>query len=232
MHDNPENDPRMQFEQCLKQLNTLEQAYNDSQAQLQNAQHQIKALQEHNLSYKLRLKKLTKRYLQTRFFADHDPLTGLSNRRVFEDRLRLAIVQSARHGKPLALLFIDLDKFKHVNDNLGHQVGDELLQQVADRLIGCIRRGDTACRYGGDEFIVMLPELNNEDSADIVIEKIRGQLCKPFRIRDQFIVLTVSIGMATYQADEHNANDLIHQADVAMYQAKHRNRQTLSFDPF
>jgi len=211
-------------------LADLEAAYAENLERLAAAQKQIEALAKDNLSCRRRLKKLAKRYLQARYFADHDDLTGLPSRRLFEDRLKLAVAQSPRHRKPVALLFLDLDKFKHINDSFGHTVGDRMLQQVAERLTACIRRGDTACRYGGDEFIVMLPEIDGADSGDIVIDKIRKELSVPYRIGDRDIELTISIGIATYPADRQNLEELIGQADAAMYRAKKRVERVLSLE--
>ncbi|OAI10834.1 hypothetical protein A1507_21285 [Methylomonas koyamae] len=212
-------------------LTALETAYAENLEQLAAAQAKVTALAKDNLSCRKKLKKLAKRYLQARYFADHDDLTGLPNRRLFEDRLKLAIAQSPRHRKPVALLFLDLDKFKHINDSFGHAVGDRVLKQVAQRLTACIRRGDTACRYGGGEFIVMLPEIGGADSGDIVIDKIRKQLSMPYRIGDLEIELTVSIGIATYPADQQNIDDVIGQADAAMYRAKKRVERVLRLEP-
>lgn len=231
MLQNTKLEPIPIFSEYSAKLADLETAYAENLQRLAVAQEQIKALAKDNLSCKKRLKKLAKRYLQARYFADHDDLTGLPNRRLFEDRLKLAVAQSPRRHKPVALLFLDLDKFKHINDSFGHAVGDRILQQVAQRLTACIRRGDTACRYGGDEFIVMLPEMSGQDSGDIVIDKIRKRLCMPYRVDDLDIELTISIGIATYPADQQNIEELIGQADANMYRAKKCMKQLLRFDP-
>ncbi len=218
------------FSEYSAKLADLETAYAENLTRLTAAHEQIKALEKDNRSCKNRLKKLAKRYLQARYFADHDDLTGLPNRRLFEDRLKQAIAQSPRHHKPVALLFLDLDRFKYINDTFGHAVGDRMLQQVAERLTACIRRGDTACRYGGDEFIVMLPEMSGQASGDIVIDKIRKQLSMPYRIDDLDIELTISIGIATYPAGQQNIEELIVQADADMYRAKKCIGRRLRFD--
>jgi diguanylate cyclase (GGDEF)-like protein len=129
------------------------------------------------------------------------------------------------------LLFIDLDKFKNVNDRLGHAAGDKILQQVAERLSARIRIGDTACRYGGDEFVVMLPEIDGNESAATVIEKIRTHLATPYLLDDTIISVTASTGTTIYRTGQ-NCNDLIKQADIAMYFAKeHKQFRASPFNP-
>ena len=147
------------------------------------------------------------------------------------DRLKQAIAHSARQHKQVALLFIDLDKFKSINDKLGHAVGDRLLQQVAERLTACIRYGDTACRYGGDEFVIMLPEIDGQENAAAVTEKIRANLAAAYDLDGNFIEITASIGVAVYRDGGQNCSDLIKQADIAMYLAKaHGEFQKRSFE--
>jgi diguanylate cyclase (GGDEF)-like protein len=120
------------------------------------------------------------------------------------------------------VLFVDLDRFKHVNDTLGHSVGDKLLQQVALRLVAGIRASDTACRYGGDEFVVLLSELDAKDGAVVVADNIRAQLAAPYRIDGAQITVATSIGMAMYPVDAQALGDLIQIADLAMYRDKAR----------
>lgn len=229
-----ENDEKFEYlealNECAEKLAALEQVHADLQARLNTACEQVNMLVRDNQVYKRKIKKLAKRYLLARYSAGHDYLTGLPHRRVFEDRLKLAILQSPRHQKPVALLFLDLDKFKSINDTYGHNAGDRLLKLVAERLTACIRCGDTACRYGGDEFIVMLPEVDGQESAEIVIAKIRKELSMPYRINGHDIKLTISIGVTTYLASEHNIEELIRQADIAMYRAKKSGCQILRFD--
>jgi diguanylate cyclase (GGDEF)-like protein len=136
------------------------------------------------------------------------------------DRLNQAMVRAKRQDSQLALLLLDLDGFKDVNDRLGHVAGDKLLQRVADRLLSCIRGSDTACRYGGDEFIVLLPEVDDQKRALVVASEIHARLAKPYMVDDYSIAVTASIGVAVYPNDGMSQDDLIKQADVAMYLAK------------
>jgi len=152
--------------------------------------------------------------------AYHDALTGLPNRRLLLDRLNQAIAQASRQKKRVALVFFDVDGFKAINDKLGHTAGDKLLQGVAQRLSTCLRAADTACRYGGDEFIVLLPEVEGGQSAAIVEQKIRAQLAAPYLVDGTMISVTLSIGTAVYPVDAKDHHDLIKLADAAMYSVK------------
>jgi len=210
------------------ELAELKRALATSQQQLKAANQQIKTLRETNASLIQKLH--AKKNAQALHFAYHDELTGLPNRRLLRDRLKQAMAQSDRQDKQVALLFIDLDKFKSVNDSLGHAAGDSLLQQVAKRLAACIRYGDTACRYGGDEFVIMLPEIDDQDSVAAVTEKIRARLAESYVLDGNVIAVTASIGTAVYRTGGQNCSDLIKQADIAMYLAK-GNPQIRSLEP-
>lgn len=166
--------------------------------------------------------------------AHYDVVTGLPNRLLLEDRLRLTLVQAHRSGGRVALLFLDLDRFKDVNDSLGHPVGDRLLQAVAQRLGDCLREGDTAARWGGDEFVVLLQDLSGEQRAvaqraSVVAEKIQQALSGAFTIDGHEVPVTPSTGIALYPWDADNATDLIKYADTAMYQAKAQGRNNFQF---
>jgi diguanylate cyclase (GGDEF)-like protein/PAS domain S-box-containing protein len=159
-----------------------------------------------------------------RHLALHDALTDLPNRVLFAERLQQAIVLARREKSSLALMYFDLDKFKPVNDNFGHEVGDWLLKSVAGRVIDCLRESDTLARLGGDEFVVLLVNMENENAALLVAEKIRDSLSKPFLFADVAIDISASIGVAIYP--DHGSDDktLTRHADAAMYHAKKSGR--------
>jgi len=161
--------------------------------------------------------------------AYHDQLTGLPNRTLFHDRLGQAMVQAKRHGQSMAVMFLDLDRFKVVNDTLGHQVGDALLQAVAQRLKACLREGDTLSRIGGDEFMLLLPQIRSRDSVIFIAEKILAALKAPFNIEGNEIFIGVSIGIALYPEDGDSRETLIKHADIAMYHAKDHGRNNFKF---
>jgi diguanylate cyclase (GGDEF)-like protein/PAS domain S-box-containing protein len=169
--------------------------------------------------------------------AFYDPLTQLPNRRLLVDRLNQAIVSSARNGVGGAVLFMDLDHFKTLNDSLGHGVGDLMLQQVAERLISCVREGDTVSRLGGDEYVVMLEHLSTQAieaaaQAEGVAEKILAALNKPFKLAGHEYQNTASIGIALFNDQSQSQEDLLKHADIAMYQSKKAGRNALCFfDP-
>jgi diguanylate cyclase len=178
--------------------------------------------QESLLKQKVAL--LSEAAAQVRQFAYHDELTGLPNRRLLLDRFNQAIARGARQRKPVALLFLDLNGFKTVNDELGHVTGDSLLKQVAARLSACIRASDTACRYGRDEFVVLLPDLEDRESSVAAVEKIRAHLAAPYFIGGAAIEVATSIGLALYPLDGNAYEDLLRQSDAAMYCDKGRGR--------
>jgi diguanylate cyclase (GGDEF)-like protein/PAS domain S-box-containing protein len=161
--------------------------------------------------------------------AGHDTLTGLPNRTLLNDRLHHAIDEAARHHGRLAVLFLDLDGFKHINDSMGHTVGDELLQSVAARLKGCVRLSDTVSRQGGDEFVVLLHDINSVQSAGSSADKIVKALAVPHVVRGQAITVSVSVGISLYPDDGATTEKLLQYADLAMYQAKQMGRNTHSF---
>jgi len=161
--------------------------------------------------------------------AHHDPLTGLPNRLLFHDRLQHAMARASRCGHQLALMFIDLDRFKNVNDTLGHHVGDELLKQVAASLSACLREGDTLARLGGDEFIVLLEDVDGERGAREVAEKLMRLFERPVLVSGYELFVTGSVGIGLFPQDGQDLNMLIRNADVAMYQAKARGRNGYRF---
>jgi len=169
--------------------------------------------------------------------ALYDPLTSLPNRRTLTDRLHQALASSSRSGKAGALLFIDLDNFKTLNDTLGHDMGDLLLQQVAHRLLSCVREGDTVSRLGGDEFVVILEDLSNQSleaaaQVEAIGEKILGALNQPYQLASHKQRSTPSIGATLFSEHKSSSDELLKQADIAMYQAKKSGRNAFRFfDP-
>jgi diguanylate cyclase (GGDEF)-like protein/PAS domain S-box-containing protein len=161
--------------------------------------------------------------------ADHDALTGLPNRRLLEDRLKQALALSYRNRKQTAVMFIDLDRFKTINDSLGHAVGDVLLKEVAVRLVKQLRVGDTICRIGGDEFMVVLPEVKRSSHVAQVAQKIIDQLSQPVTVEERELIVTPSIGIAVFPDDGRDAEALIRNADAAMYHAKEMGRANYQF---
>jgi diguanylate cyclase (GGDEF)-like protein len=153
-------------------------------------------------------------------WAFHDSLTDLPNRVLFADRLELALARTARDDTHVAVLFLDLDGFKEINDTLGHAAGDELLQNVARRLHGCLRPNDTLARYGGDEFVVLVEQVDTPDSAVLVAKRILNALSHPVRVGDQQLYVKTSIGIALAGAQPGANTDVLRRADMAMYEAK------------
>lgn len=160
---------------------------------------------------------------------NYDSLTGLPNRNMLHDRLRLAIAQAAREHHLVAVIFLDLDRFKGINDTLGHRAGDMLLTTVADRLSACVRESDTLARLGGDEFVIILTSMVHEDGITTVCKKILALVAEPAFIEGHDIYTTVSIGIAVYPVDGEDSHTLLKHADLAMYQAKEMDRNNFQF---
>jgi diguanylate cyclase (GGDEF)-like protein/PAS domain S-box-containing protein len=167
--------------------------------------------------------------LKMSYLAQHDSLTDLPNRVLLNDRLSEALTLSSRYRRKLAILFLDLDHFKHINDSLGHLVGDLLLQSVARRLFGCVRSSDTVARQGGDEFVIVLWELRHAEDAAGTATKILDELRKPHYIKEHELYVTGSIGIVTYPDDGVDVETLIKKADSAMYHAKESGRDRFQF---
>jgi len=159
--------------------------------------------------------------------ALHDTLTGLPNRNLYQDRLGLALAHARRSGHPLAVMFVDLDLFKLINDNLGHIVGDRLLQEVGQRVVGCVRSSDTVARVGGDEFIVIVEDLDRSETALGVADKILEEVGRPYFIDDHQLHVTASIGISIFPTDTDDADTLTRNADKAMYRAKELGRNNV-----
>jgi diguanylate cyclase (GGDEF)-like protein len=158
------------------------------------------------------------------YIAHHDSLTGLPNRLQCQLRLEHGIAYARRHGSLLAVLFIDIDHFKAINDNLGHDAGDQVLVQFSQRLRSCVREVDTVARQGGDEFIVLLTELHSALDAQQVADKIIAAIAAPFLIHGETLAVAASIGIAVYPDDDADTDALLEKADLAMYAAKHRGK--------
>ena len=166
---------------------------------------------------------------QTRRLAQHDPLTDLPNRALFHDRLQHALADAQRYGRRVALLLLDLDHFKDINDTLGHTAGDRLLVEVARRLFSCVRASDTVARLGGDEFAVVLTEVGQPEAAAVVARKVAHMLAEPVRLDGQEVHTGASVGITLYPADGEDPDQLLRRADMALYRAKAEGRNTYRF---
>ena len=167
--------------------------------------------------------------LRMSYLAQHDFLTGLPNRMLLNDRLTQAIASANRHRKSLAVLFLDLDHFKHINDSLGHAIGDQLLRSIAGRLVSCVRSSDTVSRQGGDEFVVLLSEVTRAEDAALAADKILAAVSRPHRIEHQDLQVTVSVGVGVYPDDGADAETLLRNADLALFHAKAGGRGNHQF---
>lgn len=175
------------------------------------------------------ISELKKAQLQLEHLAFYDMLTGLANRRLFRDRLEIILANSARHHTNLALVFIDIDHFKHVNDTLGHDSGDALLRIIADRLHHCVRASDTVARLGGDEFTIILVDVKNSLAVSKVAQHILDEIRKPIFLDDQEISVTASLGLVIFPDNGNDAESLIKHADLALYKAKEEGRNNYQF---
>jgi diguanylate cyclase (GGDEF)-like protein len=167
--------------------------------------------------------------LRMSYLAQHDFLTGLPNRMLLSDRLTQAIASAHRYGKSLALLFLDLDHFKHINDSVGHAIGDQLLRSIAGRLVACVRSSDTVSRQGGDEFVILLSEVTRAEDAALTAEKILAAASRPHRIDHQDFQITASVGIGVYPDDGTDAETLLKNADLALFHAKAHGRSNHQF---
>jgi len=166
---------------------------------------------------------------EERFLAYHDTLTGLPNWRLLDDRLRQALHLAQRRDRRVAAMLVDLDDFKRVNDELGHRSGDAVLREVAERLAGCVRKADTLARQGGDEFVIVIPDLAQESDCSVVAEKILHALQAPFHADGREFASGASIGISIPPADAGDGDALLRNADAAMYRAKQSGRNHFCF---
>ncbi len=158
------------------------------------------------------------------YHAYHDPLTELPNRMLFMERLRLQLAQARRQNRKLSIVYCDLDHFKFVNDTLGHGVGDEFLQTVATRLKGLVREMDTVARVGGDEFVILIPDVSRAEDISVISQKLLASIGRPLQVEGRALQITASIGVSTYPSDGEDAESLLRNADTAMYRAKEVGR--------
>lgn len=177
-------------------------------------EHQVRIAVAHDITER---KEMEVRLL---YAAGHDDLTDLPNRTLLLDRLQASLTLAEREQVGLSVLFIDIDGFKDINDGYGHAVGDLLLQQIASRLSGCVRKSDTVGRLGGDEFLIILNKVNNAENAALVAEKIRAALSEAFVVEGSTLSVSASIGIAKYPENGKQSLDLVQSADQAMYHAK------------
>lgn len=172
---------------------------------------------------------LSENEMRLKHLAHHDPLTDLPNRLLFDDRLEQALAKGKRNGQQVALLFLDLDRFKNINDTLGHEFGDQLLKKVAVRLLSCVRETDTVARLGGDEFLVVLEQVEDFQTVATMAQRIRHSLAQDIPVESYQLFVTVSIGISMYPSDATTSRELLKCADIAMYHAKQEGKDNYQF---
>jgi len=195
-----------------------------AEQQLCGARRENESLRMNNERLLQRLSDVSRRAAAAQRLAHHDGLTGLPNRLLLIKQLQQAIRNAGERQSQLALLFIDLDGFKMVNDRFGHMVGDRLLTVIAARLAACVRSGDIACRYGGDEFVALLSNIDDAAIADRIAEKVRERIDRRYLIDGTIVRITASIGLAMYPADGLRYDVLLSRADTSMYRNKAARR--------
>ena len=211
----------------FEKLAFLQSMFADGRASAIRMQSELDQLQRDKVLLRASLDELSRKEVEVTHRAFHDELTGLPNRSLLRDRFSQVTALSARRQRQVVLLFLDLDNFKHVNDDFGHVIGDKVLQDVAARLQSTIRAEDTACRYGGDEFVILIPDIDPATGAADVSTKICHRLAAHYQIGDVDVDLRASIGIAIYPDDGRRLEDLVHHADSAMYRARSQQRGTV-----
>ena len=212
------------------EIGALVDDFNNMLSQIQLRDHELlKARNELENKVRARTLELTELTRQLEHQAYHDTLTGLSNRVTFDDHLQLAIYQARRNKQKLAVLFLDLDRFKIINDTLGHGVGDKLLIEVAKRLSACLRESDTLARLGGDEFAVLLPQLHQASEAADVAKKITTIIAETIKVDGYSLHVTTSLGISLFPEDGERSEVIVKNADTAMYRSKDQGRNQFTF---
>lgn len=185
---------------------------------------EVKTRIRNMLEVRLLYMQLEKSNQALEFLALHDVLTGLPNRRLLLDRLSLAIAHARRNKNMMAVMYLDLDLFKEVNDSLGHDAGDAVLTEVGKRLQGAVRQEDTVARLGGDEFVIVLSEIKEVDTINLLATKVIAAVSQPYRFKGAEVNMTASVGVSIYPTHGETAEVMIKRADVALYEAKHAGR--------
>jgi len=215
------------------ELGQLGHAFNEMAGELERnrttLQQNMEKLADANTRLQEQYDKQRRSAEQIEFLAYHDPLTGLQNRAMFSIMLNQALATAGRHERMLAIFFIDLDRFKQINDTLGHDAGDALLKELARRLRATLRASDIVARLGGDEFVVLVPELKDEGHAKRVARKILSTISQPVTLQSQELRVTASVGVSLYPRDGKDEKNLMKFADVAMYQAKEAGKAGFAF---
>lgn len=204
------------FEEIAEMLGRLHATH----SALRAAQYRISQLVQTNVMLERHARALAEEVDSTRRRALHDPLTGLANRSLLADRLKQAILHARREERHMAVILLDLDGFKTVNEVHGHAIGDEVLCETARRTRASIRACDTACRFGGDEFVVVLSNIGRREDAETVAEKIRAEIARPLALGERMLAVTATLGMSLYPTDGRTADELVERADRAMYGIK------------
>ena len=216
-----EPDKAMLLEQALRKLEQQDRVLAFFEQKWLSAQHDVQLLMDSQARTKDRLARLTEHARHLYRTAIHDELTGLANRRLLVNRLGHAIMQADRHSKKIGVVFLDLQDFKRVNEQHGRAIGDQTLQQLARRLESCVRGGDTVGRYGADEFVILLPELQRPRNIETVLEKLSAKLAKPFLVEDHVIRLSADFGVSMYPNDARHPHELLKRADAALHKMRH-----------